>query len=123
VILAPRPWLPLGILALGLALLPLQRLWGGAAIAAGVVGLLGLFLLLQTLLLRLQFSDEALLVWSRSRLLRRFPYSDWLGWTVFWGPLPVLFYFRERQSPHLLPVIFDATALRQQLELHLSALP
>ncbi|MCP9799608.1 DUF3119 family protein [Synechococcus sp. RedBA-s] len=123
VILAPRPWLPLGILALGLALLPLQRVWNGAPIAAGVVGVLGLFLLLQTLLLRLQFSDEALLVWSRSRLLRRFPYSDWLGWTVFWGPLPVLFYFRERQSPHLLPVIFDATALRQQLELHLSALP
>jgi hypothetical protein len=30
--------------------------------------------------------------------------------------VPVLFYFRERQSIHLLPVLFDATALREQLE-------
>ena len=123
VILAPRAWVPLGVIALGLALLPLQRAWSWTPIAAGVVGLLGLFLLVQTLLLRLQFSGDALLVWSRSSLLRRFPYSEWIGWTVFWGPLPVLFYFREARSPHLLPVLFDATALRQQLDLHLSGLP
>ncbi|MCP9820434.1 DUF3119 family protein [Synechococcus sp. Cruz-9H2] len=123
IILAPRPWVPLGLIALGLALLLLQRAWSWTPIAAGVVGLLGLVLLLQTLLLRLQFSGDALLVWSRSTLLRRFPYSEWIGWTLFWGPLPVLFYFRERRSPHLLPVLFDANALRQQLELHLSGLP
>ncbi|MBC1262328.1 DUF3119 family protein [Synechococcus sp. BSF8S] len=122
-ILAPRPWVPLGVITIGLALVPLQRIWSWAPIAAGVVGLLGLFLLLQTLLLRLQFSSDALLVWSRSTLLRRFPYSEWTAWTLFWWPLPVLFYFRERRSPHLLPVLFDATALRQQLDLHLSSLP
>lgn len=123
VILAPRPWVPMGVITLALALLPLQPAWSWAPIAAGVVGLLGLFLLVQTLLLRLQFSGDALLVWSRSSLLRRFPYSAWIGWRVFWGPLPVLFYFREARSPHLLPVLFDATALRQQLDLHLSRLP
>ena len=117
VILAPRPWVPLGVVALGLACLALNR-W-----AALVVVLFGLFLLLQSQLLRLQFSAEALLVWRGSTLLRRFPYGEWLGWTLFWGPLPVLFYFREQRSIHLLPVLFDATTLREQLDLHVSAQP
>ena len=116
-ILAPRPWLPLAVIALGIACL-LLNLW-----AALVVSLLGLFLLLQSQLLRLQFSDEALLVWSGNQVLRRFPYSEWLGWTLFWGPVPVLFYFREQRSIHLLPVLFDATALREQLNSHVSVQP
>lgn len=116
-ILAPRPWLPLAVVALGIACL-LLNLW-----AALVVSLLGLFLLLQSQLLRLQFSDEALLVWSGNTVLRRFPYSEWLGWTLFWGPVPVLFYFREQRSIHLLPVLFDATALREQLNSHVSVQP
>jgi hypothetical protein len=36
--------------------------------------------------------------------------------------VPVLFYFREQKSIHLLPVLFDATALRQQLETRLPQL-
>jgi len=116
-ILAPRPWLPLAVVALGIACL-LLNLW-----AALVVSLLGLFLLLQSQLLRLQFSDEALLVWSGNTVLRRFPYSEWLGWKLFWGPVPVLFYFREQRSIHLLPVLFDATALREQLNSHVSVQP
>ena len=79
--------------------------------------------LLQSQLLRLQFSDEALLVWSGNTVLRRFPYSEWLGWKLFWGPVPVLFYFREQRSIHLLPVLFDATALREQLNSHVSVQP
>jgi hypothetical protein len=103
-------------------------LLGGASLAlnlwaALVVGLFGLFLLLQSQLLRLQFSAEALLVWRGASLLRSFPYSDWLGWRLFWQPLPVLFYFREQRSIHLLPVLFDATTLREQLNLHVSAQP
>ena len=117
VILAPRPWVPLGVVLLGVASLALS-VW-----AALVVGLFGLFLLLQSQLLRLQFSAEALLVWRGASLLRSFPYSDWLGWTLFWQPLPVLFYFREQRSIHLLPVLFDATTLREQLNLHVSAQP
>ena len=117
VILAPRPWVPLGVVLLGGASLALN-LW-----AALVVGLFGLFLLLQSQLLRLQFSAEALLVWRGASLLRSFPYSDWLGWRLFWQPLPVLFYFREQRSIHLLPVLFDATTLREQLNLHVSAQP
>ena len=117
VILAPRPWVPLGVVLLGVASLALS-VW-----AALVVGLFGLFLLLQSQLLRLQFSAEALLVWRGASLLRSVPYSDWLGWKLFWQPLPVLFYFREQRSIHLLPVLFDATTLREQLNLHVSAQP
>jgi hypothetical protein len=40
----------------------------------------------------------------------------WIGWRVFWPAVPVLFYFREQRSIHLLPMLFDATMLRSQLE-------
>jgi len=116
-ILAPRGWLPLAVVALGIACLALNP-W-----AALAVSVLGLFLLLQSQLLRLQFSGEALLVWQGGQVLRRFPYSEWLGWKLFWGPVPVLFYFREQRSIHLLPVLFDATALREQLNSHVSIQP
>jgi hypothetical protein len=123
VTLAPRFGVPVGVVLLGLAALGLLPLWSGALWLALVVSLFGLFLLLQTLLLRLEFSAEALLVWRRQTLLRRFPYAEWLGWRLFWPGLPVLFYFRERQSIHLLPVLFDAVTLRSQLEQRLSHLP
>jgi len=123
VTLAPRVWVPLGVVALGLALLPVGPRAGGVPWLALLVSLFGLFLLLQSQLLRLQFSEDALLVWRQQSLLRRFPYAEWLGWKLFWGPLPVLFYFREQRSIHLLPVLFDATTLRAQLTQRLSALP
>jgi hypothetical protein len=117
VILAPSPWLPLAVVALGLAGL-LINLW-----LALVLSLFGLFLLIQSQILRLQFSADALLVWRGSTVLRRFPYSEWLNWIVFWPALPVLFYFREQRSIHFLPVLFDATTLREQLNHHVSAQP
>ncbi len=123
VTLAPRPWVPLGVVGLGLALLPLAPRWGGVPVLALLVGLFGLVLLLQSQLLRLQFTDDALLVWRQASLLRRFPYDAWLGWKLFWGPVPVLFYFREQRSIHLLPVLFDATTLREQLSQRLGAQP
>lgn len=122
VVLAPRFWLPLAVVVLGLAVLPLSWLWGPALWPGLVLSLFGLFLLVQSALLRLVFSDDALLVWRQETLLRRFPYSDWLGWRLFWPAVPVLFYFREQKSIHLLPVLFDATALRQQLETRLPQL-
>jgi hypothetical protein len=105
------------VVALGLACLAINP-W-----AALVVSLFGLVLLLQSQLLRLQFASTELLVWRGTSVLRRFPYSEWLGWRLFWQPVPVLFYFREQRSIHLLPVLFDATTLREQLNQHLSHLP
>ena len=97
--------------------------WGPAALGlGGLLLLFSLFLLLQTALLRLEFTAEALLVWRRQTLLRRFAYDSWLGWRLFWPALPVLFYFREQRSIHLLPVLFGATTLQQQLHSHLGHL-
>jgi len=121
VVLAPRYGVPIGVVVLGLGCLALLPLWSGALWLAGVVVVLGLFLLLQTALLRLEFAPDALLVWRQTSLLRRFPYTDWLGWKLFWPALPMLFYFREQGSIHLLPVLFDARSLREQLDHHLSA--
>lgn len=122
VVLAPRIGVPLGVIGLGLACLGLLPLWGGALWLSLGVALFGLFLLLQTWLLRLEFGPDALLVWRQQTLLRRFPYAAWLAWRIFWPGLPVLFYFREQASIHLLPVLFDAATLREQLEQHLSQL-
>ena len=120
VVLAPRFGVPVGVIALGLAALTLRPWWSGAIWLGASVAVFGLFLLLQTSLLRLEFGGDALLVWRRQSLLRRFPYAAWLGWKLFWPGLPVLFYFREQRSIHLLPVLFDAATLRQQLEQHVS---
>ncbi len=122
VTLAPRPWVALAVIALGAsALLPAGEIpWLRAA--AAVVALFGVFLLVQTLLLRLRFDPEALLVLRAGSEIRRFPYEAWLGWRLFFTPVPVLFYFREERSIHLLPVLFDAGALREQLRRRLPAL-
>ena len=117
VILAPSPWLPLAVVALGLTSL-LLNVWLALSLS-----LFGLFLLVQSQILRIQFSAEALLVWRGSTVLRSFPYGEWLNWMVFWPALPVLFYFREQRSIHFLPVLFDATTLREQLNIHVSAQP
>ncbi|WP_216904870.1 DUF3119 family protein [Synechococcus sp. CCY 9618] len=116
VVLTPRFWVPLGVLVLAAAVLALRPFWGGLVWPALVMGVLGLFLLLQTALLRLRFAPEALLVARRETVIRSFPYKAWISWRVWWPALPVLFYFREEKSIHLLPMLFDATALREELE-------
>ena len=108
--LAPRPWVALTITLLGLPLWPLG--WPFTA----VVSVFGLFLMLQTALLRLRFEADDLVVLRTNSEIRRFPYAEWSNWVVFWPRVPALFYFREVNSIHFLPVLFDATELQQQLK-------
>ena len=108
--LAPRPWVALTVTLLGLPLWPLG--WPFTA----VVSVFGLFLLLQTALLRLRFEADDLVVLRTNSEIRRFPYAEWSNWVVFWPRVPALFYFREVNSIHFLPVLFDATELQQQLK-------
>jgi hypothetical protein len=115
VTLSPHYGVALAVVLLGLAVLALQPLWSPAPLLALAISGFGLFLLLQTTLLRLEFSDDALLVRRRDALLRRFPYSEWQGWRLFWSGLPALLYFREERSIHLLPVLFDPVTLQSQL--------
>ena len=110
--------LPLLVVGLGVALLPLPL----SPWPTVVVVLFGVFLLIQTASLRLEFEERALIVWQNSRELRRFPYDQWLTWRLFAPWLPGLFYFRETQSIHFLPILFSPKQLREQLELRVGAL-
>lgn len=122
VTLTPHYGVALGVVALGAGCLGFWPLWAGAPVLALVISGFGLFLVLQTALLRLEFSADALRVWREDTLLRRFPYDSWLSWRLFWPALPVLFFFREERSIHFLPVLFNPGTLHQQLELHLPQL-
>ena len=116
--IAPSPRLPLAILLLGAALLPLPlRPWPSL-----VVGLFALFLLVQTYSLRLEFCADTLVVWRGQTELRRFPYAEWTSWRLFAAWLPGLFYFREVNSIHFLPILFVPAQLREQLVQRVGAL-
>lgn len=78
--------------------------------------LFALFLTWQTATLRLYFTPTALEIYRQSTLIRRFPYSEWQNWQIFWSPLPILFYFKEIKSIHFVPILFDPQLLRQCLE-------
>lgn len=82
---------------------------------AGAIAILGLFLTIQTFLIRLQFTDQALNVLRTGKIIRSFPYSEWLNWEIFWSPVPILFYFKEVNSIHFLPIIFNCTTLKDCL--------
>ena len=103
--LSPNYKIPLALIAIAIAL-SIVSIWVG-----GIIALLGLFLTIQTALIRLQFSDRALLVLRSGKVIKTFPYSDWLNWEIFWSPVPILFYFREVNSIHFLPIIFDSKTL------------
>ena len=118
VTLKPDARLPLLVVVFGAALLPLPlHPWPTL-----VVVLFGVFLLIQTASLRLEFEEKALIVWQNSRELRRFPYDQWLTWRLFAPWLPGLLYFRETQSIHFLPILFSPIDLREQLELRVGEL-
>lgn len=110
--LAPSYRIPLAIIGLALPVAWLQP-WLAAAVA-----LFGVFLLVQTVTLRLWFTDTALDIYRSGTLIRRFPYAEWQYWEIFWSPLPILFYFREVNSIHFLPIIFSPSQLRTCLETH-----
>ena len=110
--ISPSPRLALLITLFSLSLLALPfKPWPTV-----VVGLFGVFLLVQTYSLRLEFTADALVVWRGQQELRRFPYAEWKSWRLFAPWLPGLFYFREVNSIHFLPILFNPAELRQQLE-------
>lgn len=110
--LTPSYAIPLVLGGIAIVLLFVQ-LWVSA-----VIGLLSLFLLIQTLIIRLRFTPTALEVYRGATLIREFPYRDWQNWEIFWSAVPILFYFREVNSIHFLPIIFDPKMLRTCLEQH-----
>ena len=108
--LAPSYTIPL-VLVLGAIPFLLVLPWLSLAIAA-----FGLFLLFQTVAIRLKFTPTTLEVYRSQKLIRNFPYSEWQNWRIFWHPVPILFYFKEVKSIHFLPIIFDPKTLQTCLE-------
>jgi Protein of unknown function (DUF3119) len=111
-VLSPSYKLPIALVVLAAPLLFVQ-VW-----VSLVIALFGLFLLFQAATLRLCFTETALDIARGQTLIRRFPYQDWQHWQIFWLPVPILFYFKEVNSIHFLPILFDPKMLQAGLEAH-----
>jgi hypothetical protein len=85
-------------------------------ILGALSALFGLFLMFQAVTLRLQFTPTAMDIYRGEKLIRRFPYQEWQNWRVFWNGFPILFYFKEINSIHFLPILFDPNMLKTCLE-------
>ena len=72
--LTPSYKIPLVLIVAALPFVVVQK-WVSLAIA-----LLGIFLLIQTLTIRLKFTERALEVYRLEKLLRNFPYHDMIHW-------------------------------------------
>ncbi len=113
--ISPRAWVATGILILSIAS-------GIIYFPAGLVlAIFSIFLYIQTAILQLTFSADALLVtrksWGAPAVeIKRFPYKEWQYWQIFWPRFPVLFYFREINSIHFLPMLFNADQLQSELK-------
>jgi hypothetical protein len=108
--LKPSYNIPIVLVVAGIGLL-LVLPWLGGAIA-----IFGLFLMLQAVSLRLQFTAMDLDLYRGDQLIRRFPYQEWQNWRIYWNRVPILFYFKEIKSIHFLPIIFDPNTLKTCLE-------
>ncbi|KHG38960.1 MULTISPECIES: DUF3119 family protein [Nostocales] len=82
----------------------------------GILTLLGLFLMLQAVTLRFLFTPTDFDLYRGEKLIKRFPYQEWQNWRIFWNPVPILFYFKEVNSIHFLPILFDPKTLKSCLE-------
>lgn len=113
--ISPRAWVATGMLIISIAS-------GIIYFPAGLVlAIFSIFLFIQTAILQLTFSADALLVTRRSWgapavEIKRFPYKEWQYWKIFWPRFPVLFYFREINSIHFLPMLFNANQLQSELK-------
>jgi len=113
--ISPRAWVATGVLIISIAS-------GIIYFPAGLVlAIFSIFLFIQTAILQLTFSADALLVTRRSWgapavEIKRFPYKEWQYWQIFWPRFPVLFYFREINSIHFLPMLFNANQLQSELK-------
>ncbi|MDB9528995.1 DUF3119 family protein [Oscillatoria sp. CS-180] len=118
VTLQPSYNIPIALILGGLGWASLAVVMFGKTqlVLACVVLLFGLFLLYQAMTLRVVFTETDLDIYRGDNRIRRFPYQDWEIWDIFWSPVPTLFYFREINSIHFLPILFRPEELRSQLE-------
>ena len=112
VTISPSFQLPLILIALSFFLLFLNIGTYPTIISASF----SFFLLLQAFTLRIKISQDDFIVLQLGKEIRRFPFKNWLTWKLFLPNIPGIFYFREKSSPHLLPILFNPEQLRDQLK-------
>ena len=112
VTIAPSFQLPIILIALSFSLLFLKIGSFPTIISASF----SFFLLLQSFTLRIKITNDDFIVLQFGKEIRRFPFENWLTWKLFLPSLPGIFYFREKSSPHLLPILFNPEQLRNQLK-------
>ena len=112
VTISPSFQLPLILIALSFLLLFLNIGIYPTIISASF----SFFLLLQAFTLRIKITQDDFIVLQLGKEIRRFPFKNWLTWKLFLPNLPGIFYFREKSSPHLLPILFNPEELRDQLK-------
>ncbi len=112
VTISPSFQLPLILIALSFSLLFLNIGTYPTIISASF----SFFLLLQAFTLRIKISQDDFIVLQLGKEIRRFPFKNWLTWKLFLPNIPGIFYFREKSSPHLLPILFNPEQLRDQLK-------
>ena len=112
VTISPSFQLPLILIALSFFLLFLNIGTYPTIISASF----SFFLLLQAFTLRIKITQDDFIVLQLGKEIRRFPFKNWLTWKLFLPYLPGIFYFREKSSPHLLPILFNPKQLRDQLK-------
>ncbi|NCJ07060.1 DUF3119 family protein [Synechococcales cyanobacterium C] len=106
VVLSPSYGVPVGVAIAALPVLWLNP-WAGLPLI-----LFATFLAIQAATLRLHFTATALEIYRQSTQIRCFPYADWQYWQIYYPLVPVLFYFREVQSIHFLPILFNPVELK-----------
>ena len=112
VTISPSFQLPIILIALSFSLLFLKV----GSLPTIISASFSFFLLLQSFTLRIKISKDDFIVLQFGKEIRRFPFKNWLTWKLFFPSLPGIFYFREKSSPHLLPILFDPEQLRNQLK-------
>ena len=111
VIISPSFQLPIILIVLSFMLLFLNI----GILPTIVSASFSFFLLLQAFTLRINITKEDFVVLQLGKEIRRFPFKNWIAWKLFLPDLPGIFYFRETNSPHLLPILFNPKQLKEEL--------
>ena len=112
VTISPSFQLPIILISLSFSLLLLPI----GSIPTIISASFSFFLLLQSFTLRIKITKDDFIVLQLGKEIRRFPFKNWLTWKLFLPKLPGIFYFREKSSPHLLPILFNPEQLSNQLK-------
>ena len=112
VIISPSFQLPIILIVLSFMLLFLNI----GSLPTIVFASFSFFLLLQSFTLRIQITKDDFVVLQFGKEIRTFPFKNWIAWKFLLPKLPIIFYFREKSSPHLLPILFNPNQLKSELQ-------